>query len=79
LDKLSPFHIRSTEKIAKIEYRISNENQEDYPCYYCEYRTNNEEEYKQHVALRHPGRLAYPNKAEIEKRGLKAQGKSWEI
>jgi hypothetical protein len=39
---------------------------------------DSEKDYYLHVVLKHPGRLAYPNKAEIEKRGLKPQGKDWE-
>ena len=65
-------------KIENATEGISNKNPEDYPCYYCSYSTNNEDEYEQHVVLRHPGKLAYPNKAEIEKSGLKGQGKEWE-
>jgi hypothetical protein len=50
-----------------------------YRCYYCDYETKYDEAYDKHVVLTHPGRPAYPNKADIEKLGLKAQGKSWEI
>jgi hypothetical protein len=73
-----PYPVHSDQQTEKKEQGISNIDLEDYSCYYCKYRTNNEEEYKQHVVSRHPGRLAYPNKAEIEKSGLKAQGKDWE-
>jgi len=52
----------------------------DYPtiCYYCEYKPDSREHYEQHVVLKHDHCLAYPNKADIEKRGLKSQGKDWE-
>jgi hypothetical protein len=40
--------------------------------------TNNKDDYEQHVIIKHSGKLAYPNKPEIEKLGLKAQGKDWE-
>jgi hypothetical protein len=70
--------VHSDQQTEKKEQGISNIDLEDYSCYYCEYRTNNEEEYKQHVVLRHPGRLAYPNNPEVEKLGLKPQGKDWE-
>ena len=50
-----------------------------YWCYHCSsYQSNDEVDYKQHNVLKHPGKGAFPNKAEIEKRGLKAQGKPWE-
>jgi hypothetical protein len=53
----------------------------DYPtiCYYCDYKPYNKDHYEQHVVLKHNHCIAYPNKAEIEKRGLKPQSRSWEI
>jgi hypothetical protein len=50
-----------------------------YSCYYCDYKTDKKDHYERHVILRHDHCPAYPNKAEMEKRGLKAQGKDWEI
>ena len=50
-----------------------------YSCYYCDYKTDNKDHYERHIILRHDHCHAYPNKAEIEKRGLKPQGKGWEI
>jgi hypothetical protein len=52
----------------------------DYPpiCYYCDYKPDSKSDYEGHVVLGHGHSLAYPNKAEIEKRGLKPQGKDWE-
>jgi hypothetical protein len=53
----------------------------DYPpiCYYCDYKADSKDDYEAHVIMRHGHSPAYPNKAEIEKMGLKAQEKSWEI
>jgi hypothetical protein len=53
----------------------------DYPavCYYCDYKPDNREHYEEHVVLKHDHCIAYPNKAEIEKRSLEPQGKDWEI
>lgn len=52
----------------------------DYPtlCYYCDYKPDSKDHYERHVIFRHEHCLAYPNKAEIEKRELKPQGKDWE-
>jgi hypothetical protein len=52
----------------------------DYPsiCYYCDYKPNSKDDYEAHIVLGHSHSPAYPNKAEIEKRWLKAQGKDWE-
>jgi hypothetical protein len=55
----------------------------DFECYYCNdiksYQTNDEAEYRRHVVNKHPGRSAYPSKADIQALGIQAQGKSWEI
>lgn len=59
---------------GEISFKLHN-NLEDFSCYYCNYRSANEEDYKRHNVYKHPGRPAFPNKAEIEKRGLKPQGK----
>jgi hypothetical protein len=48
-------------------------------CYYCDsFHRNDEEDYERHILIKHTGKPAYPNKAEIEKSGLKRQGKEWE-
>ena len=51
-----------------------------YSCYYCDsFKTNSEGDYKSHVIHKHGlGHPCYPSKADLEKLGLKAQGKSWE-
>lgn len=46
-----------------------------YSCYYCDYKTDNKHYYERHIILKHNHCPAYPNKSEIEKRGLKPQGK----
>jgi len=50
----------------------------DYPavCYYCDYKPDNREHYEEHVVLKHDHCIAYPNKAEIEKRSLEPQGRT---
>jgi hypothetical protein len=49
------------EKIDEKEQGTSNNDLENYSCYYCDFRTNNKDDYEQHVIIKHPGRLAYPN------------------
>jgi hypothetical protein len=50
-----------------------------YKCYHCDcYQSNDEADYKHHNVLNHTGKGAYPSKADIEKLGLKPQGKPWE-
>ena len=46
-----------------------------FPCYYCDYRTKIEDDYQHHVVLKHPGKLAYPGKAYLERLGIEAKGK----
>jgi hypothetical protein len=53
-----------------------------YHCYLnnCDFQTNDEPEYRRHWGHKHKGiPVLYPTKAELEKYGLKAQGKEWEI
>lgn len=53
-----------------------------YYCYHngCDFQTDDEREYRKHGTAKHlKNPLLYPSKFEIEKYGLKAQGKSWEI
>jgi Bifunctional DNA primase/polymerase, N-terminal len=53
-----------------------------FECYHrdCDYRTNDEKDYHIHAAQKHTGiPVLYPTKAELEKYGLQAQGKDWEI
>ena len=57
-----------------------------FECYYCkDCSTDNVIDYERHVVLTHmpsPSDVnhpAYPCKADLERLGLKAQGKYWEI
>jgi hypothetical protein len=47
----------------------------EYQCYHCDFKTENKGHYESHVIIRHGHSPTYPNKAEIEKHGLKLQGK----
>jgi hypothetical protein len=50
-----------------------------FSCYYCiDFKTNDEKDYKRHVINKHPKKRAYLTKLELERLGLKPQGKSWE-
>jgi len=57
-----------------------SDSDSDYPaiCYYCDYKPDSKNHYEAHIVLKHDHCVAYPNKAELEKRGLKAQDKMWE-
>lgn len=48
-----------------------------FSCYYCDYGTNNENQYQRHVVNVHD-KPAYPSLADIDKLGLRPQGKDWE-
>ena len=54
---------------------------EQLQCYYCDsFKTNSNDDYEGHTIMKHDqGHPCYPSKADLEKLGLKAQGKSWEI
>jgi hypothetical protein len=67
--------------ISESEHPNNNTAEDSYyECYHCDsFKTEVESDYELHVVIKHPGKLAYPDKAEIEKLGLKPQGKSWEM
>jgi hypothetical protein len=71
------YSVHSDEKIDEKEQGTSNSSLEGYSCYYCDYETKDMGEYEKHVVIAHH-RSAYPNKAEIQKWGLKPQGMNWE-
>jgi hypothetical protein len=53
-----------------------------FSCYHrgCDFSTEDESEYRRHWHQTHTGvPILYPTKFEIEKDGLKPQGKKWEI
>jgi hypothetical protein len=52
-----------------------------FQCYYCDsFKTNSNDDYERHVVRKHgQGHPCYPSKVDLEKLGLKMQGKSWEI
>ena len=56
------------------------DNKKKYECYYCDkLDTDDEEVYKKHGVLVHPGKPAYPSKTDLEKYGLDPQHKHCEI
>ena len=58
------------------------EQYHEFECYYCNdlQTTSNVEDYEKHVISKHGlGHPCYPCKLDLERLGIKAQGKSWEI
>jgi hypothetical protein len=53
-----------------------------FSCYHkdCNFQTDSEQDYERHWGQKHTGiPILYPTKTELEKYGLQAQGKDWEI
>ena len=51
-----------------------------YKCYHCDnFQTNNRDFYEHHGSREHFTKPIFPTKTEIEKYGLKPQGKEWEV
>jgi len=81
---IETFNVHSTQKIEEKEQGISTYY---YSCYYCNdfQPTNEEAGYKNHIIIKHmlsssdKDQPCYSCKADIERLGLKAQGKNWEI
>jgi hypothetical protein len=54
----------------------------NFKCYHpnCKFTTDDQKEYERHGGLKHlENPLLYPSRYEIEKYGLKPQGKEWEV
>ena len=50
-----------------------------YICYHCnDFQTNNQDYYENHMARKHFQLPAYPSITDLQRHGLKAQGKEWE-
>jgi hypothetical protein len=71
----------SSEQASQASHVSPKQKQKEYSCYYCDdfQPTNNVEDYERHVINKHPKKRSYPTKVELERLGLKAQGKNWEI
>jgi hypothetical protein len=79
------------EREKKVKYGVNDNNSENGPisvlsspfsCYHigCDFSTEDESWYKRHWHQKHSGvPILYPTKFEIEKYGLKPQGKKWEV
>jgi hypothetical protein len=71
---------KNDQSIAMEQLDCHEESKVEYSCYYCNsYYTNNDKDYERHVILKHPRRLAYPSKTELERLGISGKGMSWEI
>lgn len=79
-DTLHISHSLSAEPSESNSNASSSNPTEDcyFRCYYYdEYKSNDERDYTIHVVNVHH-EMAFPSKADIEKLGLKPQGKEWE-
>jgi hypothetical protein len=45
-----------------------------YACNYCVYDTINVQEYESHVVRKHPGKMCYPGKVDLERLAVEGQG-----
>lgn len=80
-EKRSQQHVNENNPITSENDLISVPSS-PFTCYHngCNFSTENESEYKSHWHQKHIGvPVLYPTKFEIEKYGLKPQGKKWEI
>jgi integrase-like protein len=67
-------HKSSTQSATNAIYTIlqqepiSHQHNPLYSCYYCDnFETNTKQDYDGHVVLRHPGKLCYPSKTDLER------------
>jgi hypothetical protein len=65
---------------ATIVRQQQQQQQFRFECYYCDiFKTDIKEDYERHVVLKHPGKPYYPSRAYLDRFGLDAKGKDWEI
>ncbi len=78
--KLADNNINSTTIVRQQQQELEQE-QIRFECYHCDkFQTYIKKDYESHVINTHGlGHPCYPSKADIERLGLKGQGKSWEI
>jgi hypothetical protein len=50
-----------------------------FSCYYCDFDTNSQDDYKKHVVVYHPKKPGYPSLEDLKRSGLKPQGRPWEV
>jgi hypothetical protein len=70
------------QELSRNVFLLTERNNFIYSCYHngCDFHTNDEKDYHRHAAQKHTGiPVLYPTKTELERYGLKPQGKSWEI
>ena len=49
-----------------------------FKCYYCDFETDIDRTYQNHVHQNHPEKPVYPSLKEIKELGLRSQGRAWE-
>jgi hypothetical protein len=72
-------YIHSSAETCKKLFDDRKSNNFLFSCYYCDYESNGEYEYESHVVMKHPGKLAYPGKAYLERLDIHPKGMSWEM
>jgi hypothetical protein len=72
---------QSSTEVSQASHVSPTATTEQFQCYHCDsFKANSNDDYEGHVIRKHgPSHPCYPSKADLEKLGLKAQGKSWEI
>ena len=72
---------QSSTDVSQASHVSPTTTAEQFQCYYCaSFKANSNDDYESHVIKKHGQRHpSYPSKADLEKLGLKPQGKSWEI
>jgi hypothetical protein len=72
--------LHKTKPIADLNNVSQASQVSQFKCYHCgQFESNTEKEYRRHITFNHFKKPMFPSKTELEKYGLKSQGKSWEI
>ena len=73
--------VRSVRSVRVQSMTDTEKNsQSEYDCYYRDnYQTNSKHDYECHIVLKHPRKLTYPSKVDLDKMGIEGKDKPWEI
>jgi hypothetical protein len=76
--KLAENNINTTTIVRQQQQQ--QQQQFRFECYYCDiFKTDTKKDYESHVVLKHPRKPCYPSRAYLDRFGLDAKGKDWEI
>jgi hypothetical protein len=75
---ITMFHVLGNIKDVFMQEAITINMTLTYQCYFCPYKTEDEDQYLRHGVRSHLYLPMFPNEADLERYNLTPQGKPWE-